>query len=205
MREQFRSLGTGLSLALLPVAAYAAPEDVLDTIFKLGTYTTIALIVAVFLAVHFFRSRDRRRTPLLKIFEQRAALHSVGPDTPVIDCVRKMSAEKVGALLVLEGDKLVGIFTERDALNKVLAAGLDPVATKISAVMSRDPYCMLPTTTVGEAMEVVTQRRIRHLPVVENGRVIAMVSNRDLTHWLVGDQVEEVQELVDLAARSGST
>ncbi|MEK7877412.1 MAG: CBS domain-containing protein, partial [Pseudomonadota bacterium] len=97
---------------------------------------------------------------------------------------------------------LIGIFTERDALNKVLAAGLDPVNTKVSAVMTKDPYCIPPTTTVGEAMQLVTQRRFRHLPIVENGKVLAVVSSGDLTHWLVKDQLREVQELVDLAARS---
>jgi CBS domain-containing protein len=113
-----------------------------------------------------------------------------------------MTAEKIGAVIVMDGERLIGIFTERDALNKVLAAGLDPVSTKISEVMTRDPFCIPPATTVGEAMELVTRRRFRHLPIVENGKVLAVVSSGDLTHWLVKDQVGEVQELVDLAARS---
>ena len=120
----------------------------------------------------------------------------------VTECVRKMTAEKVGALIVMDGERLVGIFTERDALNKVLGAGLNPVSTKISAVMTKDPICIPPATTVGEAMELVTKRRFRHLPVVEKGRVLAVVSSGDLTHWLVKDKMGEVQELVDLAARS---
>ena len=136
------------------------------------------------------------------MFEERKAIHSVGPDTRVTECVRTMAAEKIGALIVMEGERLIGIFTERDALNKVLAAGLDPVNTKVSEVMTKDPYCIPPTTTVGEAMELVTQRRFRHLPIVENGKVLAVVSSGDLTHWLVKDQMGEVQELVDLAARS---
>jgi CBS domain-containing protein len=113
-----------------------------------------------------------------------------------------MTAEQIGALIVMDGEKLIGIFTERDALNKVLAAGLDPVSTKVSEVMTKDPYCVPPTTTVGEAMELVTKRRFRHLPIVENGKVLAVVSSGDLTHWLVKDQLGEVQELVKLAARS---
>ena len=63
--------------------------------------------------------------------------------------------KKIGALIVIDGEKLVGIFTERDALNKVLAAGLEPGKTKVSEVMTRDPYSIPPTTTVGEAMEIV--------------------------------------------------
>jgi CBS domain-containing protein len=137
-----------------------------------------------------------------RIFGERETIHAVGPDTPVAECVRTMTTEKIGALIVMEGEKLIGIFTERDALNKVLAVGLDPVGTKVSAVMTKDPYCISPTTTVGEAMELVTKRRFRHLPIVENGKVLAVVSSGDLTHWLVKDQMGEVQELVDLAARS---
>ena len=97
---------------------------------------------------------------------------------------------------------MTAIFTERDALNKVLAAELDPRITKVSEVMTKDPYCIAPTTSVGEAMHVVTDRRVRHLPVVENGKVLAVVSSGDLTHWLVKDQTGRVQELVDVAAKS---
>jgi CBS domain-containing protein len=82
---------------------------------------------------------------------------------------------------------------------KVLACGLDPNKTTVSEVMTKDPFCVGPTTTVGEAMKVVTTRRFRHLPIVDNGKVLAVVSSGDLTHWLVKDQMGEVQQLVDLA------
>ena len=113
-----------------------------------------------------------------------------------------MTTKKIGALIVMDAGKLIGIFTERDALNRVLAAGLDPVRTKVSEVMTKDPCCFPPATTVGEAMELVTKQRFRHLPIVENGKVLAVVSSGDLTHWLVKDQMGQAHELVDLAARS---
>ena len=191
--------GAAFGAILFSGAAHAGAEEVLDTIFRGAWYGFIVFVALVFAAVFFHKSRDRRRTPLQKLFEEGSSVHSVGPNTPVIECVRKMAKEKVGAVIVLEGERLVGIFTERDALNKVLAVGMDPGSTNVSAVMTRDPYCFPPTTTVGDAMEVVTKRRFRHLPVVDNGRVLAVVSNRDLTRWLVKDQVEEVQELVELA------
>jgi len=84
----------------------------------------------------------------------------------------------------------------------VLAAGLEPGKTKVSEVMTKNPYSVPPTTTVGEAMELVTKRRFRHLPIVKEGKVLAVISSGDLTHWMVKDQIGEVQELVDLAARS---
>jgi CBS domain-containing protein len=202
MRDLFCNSTAGIGLALLSPAALAAQEELLKTIGEAPMYIFILFVIIAAAAVYFMKSRDKRSVPLDRIFEQRQAIHSVAPDTPVSECVRTMTAENIGALIVMDGERLTGIFTERDALNKVLAAGLDPVRTKISEVMTRDPYCIPPATTVGEAMELVTKRRIRHLPVVENGKVLAVVSSGDLTHWLVKDQMGEVQELVDIAARS---
>jgi len=194
--------GTGIALALLSPAVLATQEELLMSLGKVPIYAFILFVIVVFVSVYFMRLRDKRAAPLRRLFEERDAIHSVGPDTPVAACVRTMTAEKIGALIVMNDERLIGIFTERDALNKVLAAGLDPVTTKVSEVMTKDPYCIPPTTTVGEAMQLVTQRRFRHLPIVENGKVLAVESSGDLTHWLVKDQMREVQELVDLAARS---
>ena len=195
--------GAGIGFALLSPAVLAVHDDVQTLIVgKLPLYGFLVFAIIVFVGVYFMRLRDKRRAPLSRIFGEREVVHSVALDTPVAECVRTMSAERIGALIVMDGEKLAGIFTERDALNKVLAAGLDPVATKVSEVMTKDPFCIAPTTTVGEAMELVTKRRFRHLPVVENGKVCAVVSSGDLTHWLVKDKIGEVQQLVDLAARS---
>ena len=202
MKKLFCKSGIGIGIALLSPAAFATQEELLMTLGQVPTYALVLIAIVVFVAVYFMRSRDKRAAPLNRIFEAREAIHSVGPATPVTVCVRTMTAENIGALVVMDGERLLGIFTERDALNKVLAAGLDPVNTKVSAVMTKDPYCIPPTTTVGEAMQLVTQRRFRHLPIVENGKVLAVISSGDLTHWLVKDQIGEVQELVDLAARS---
>jgi CBS domain-containing protein len=202
MRKLFYKSGTGIGLVLLPPVALAAQEELLRTIGILPMYLFILFVIVVIVSVYFMRSRDKRATPLDRIFEEGEAIHSVGPDTPVTECVRTMTTEKIGALIVMDGERLIGIFTERDALNKVLAAGLDPVSTKVFEVMTKDPYCIPPTTTVGDAMELVTRRRFRHLPIVRDGKVLAVISSGDLIHWLVKDQVKEVQELVDLVARS---
>jgi len=203
MRKLLCISGTGIGMALLSRAVRATQEDVQTImIAKLPMYGFLLFLAVVIVGVYFMRLRDKRRAPLSRLFGERDAVHSVGPDTPVADCVRAMSAARIGALIVMDGEQLTGIFTERDALNKVLAAGRDPVRTKVSEVMTKDPYCIGPTTTVGEAMELVTKRRFRHLPIVENGKVRAVVSSGDLTHWLVKDQLGEVQQLVDLAARS---
>ena len=202
MKRLFQKLGTGLGFALLASAALAATEDAMATVTQLQGYAVIVFVIAVIVAVYFFRPRDKRATPLEGIFEKHEAIHSVGPDTSVTECVRMMTAEKIGALIVIDGKKLVGIFTERDALNKVLATGLDPISTKVSAVMTKDPCCVPPTTTVGDAMELVTRRRFRHLPIVKDGEVLAVISSGDLTHWLMKDRMGEEEAIVDITARS---
>ena len=204
MRKLLYKLGPGIGLALLsPAVPAATQEEVLSTLLgQVQMYVFIGFVIIVIAGVYFMRSRDKRRTPLNRIFEGGKAIHSVGPDTPVTECVRLMTASKIGAVIVMDGERLIGIFTERDALNKVLAGGLDPGNTKVSEVMTKDPYCIRPTSTVGDAMELITKRRFRHLPIVDNGKVLAVVSSGDLTHWLVQDQMGEVRELVDLAARS---
>ena len=204
MRKFLFKSGTGIGLALLSSTALAdTQEELLTTLFgQIQMYVLIAFVIIVIAGVYFMRSRDKRQTPLNRIFEESEAIHSVGPDTTVTECVRLMTAGKIGALIVMDAKRLIGIFTERDALTKVLAGGLDPRITKVSVVMTKDPYCIHPTTTVGDAMKLITERRFRHLPIVDNGKVLAIVSSGDLTHWLVQDQIGEVQELVDLAARS---
>jgi CBS domain-containing protein len=194
----------GIGFVLFSSAALAAsePEQTITTISEMLAYGSILFVVVIGTLVYFVKLQDKRRTPLDTLFNERETVHSVGPDTSVTECVRTMTAKKIGALVVMDGERLVGIFTERDALNKVLAAGLEPGKTKVSEVMTKDPYSIPPTTTVGEAMELVTSRRFRHLPIMKNGKVLAVVSSGDLTHWLVKDQVGEVQELVDLAVGS---
>lgn len=196
----------GIALGLASATVFAAQQDPGESmISRIIIYTVVLFIsfaVAFGIVAYLSKLRDKRSTTLTKIIQERAGIKAVGPEAFVTECVRTMSSEKIGALIVLNGEKLVGIFTERDALNRVLAAGLDPRTTKISDVMTKDPVSVSPGTTVGEAMELVTKRRFRHLPVVENGKVLALVSSGDLTHWLVKDQLVEVRDVSDLTAKT---
>jgi CBS domain-containing protein len=195
-------LVAAIGLTLLSPSAFSALEDVQSTFGEGVMYAFFLVVVVAAIVIYFMRFQDKRRTPLNKVFAERDGIHSVGPDALVSECASKMTSEKIGALVVMDGERLIGIFTERDALSRVLAQGLDPGRTKVSDVMTRNPYCIPPATTVDEAMRLVTTRRFRHLPVVENNKVLAVISSGDLTHWLVKDKIGEVQELVDLAARS---
>lgn len=100
-------------------------------------------------------------------------------NTTVAEAARLMKCEKVGAVLVLHRDRLAGIFTERDAIARVLAEGLEPTHTRLARVMTRDPLTISPDRPFIEALLAMHEHGFRHLPVVEDGRVVGMVSMRD--------------------------
>ena len=100
-------------------------------------------------------------------------------DTMVIEAARRMKESNTGAAIVLEGTRLAGIFTERDALFRVLAAAKDPRETPVAAVMTRDPQTIHPDKPFEEALRMMHDGRFRNVPVVEDGRPLGMVSARD--------------------------
>jgi len=122
---------------------------------------------------------------------------SIEPTAMVIDAVRRMNDNGIGALLVTRGASPVGIFTERDILRRVVARGLDPVTTPLGEVMTREIVVVGPSVTVGEAMAIITAKRIRHLPVVENGKLLGLVSSGDLTRWVSRGRENEIQQLIE--------
>ncbi len=196
MKRIASNAALGFFLAQLCNAALAASqEDAMATVTRIMLYVAIAFVVVAVAGVYSMKGGDRRGDPLRKVYDKGESIHSVAPDASVAECVRKMNAERIGALVVVEGPRLVGIFTERDALKKVLAAEMDPRTTKVSQVMTRDPVCVAPATTVGDAMELITTRRFRHLPVVQDGALLAVLSSGDLTNWLMQDQIRETQSL----------
>ncbi len=135
---------------------------------------------------------------LRSILEEKGAdVHAVSLETNVLDAVRRMNQHRVGAVLVIEDGQPVGIFTERDVLRRVVGPGKDPSATLIKDVMTPDVVCVRPETTVQEAMAVVTERRCRHLPILDGNRLTGLVSSGDLTRWMVKDQHVQIRDLVD--------
>jgi CBS domain-containing protein len=149
----------------------------------------IVLIFAVCVAIGisiFMKGKNGPNESLANLLdEHNSVIHSVRPGVSVTECVHRMNELRIGAMLVMEEDQMLGIFTERDAITRVLGAGLDPVNTSISQVMTKNPVWVSASTTLEEAMGIVTNQRIRHLPVVEDGKVLGMVSSGDLTHRLV--------------------
>jgi CBS domain-containing protein len=96
-----------------------------------------------------------------------------------------MNRKKVGAVLVMDGERLAGIFTERDVLTRVVGSDRNTELTLVVDVMAPDPVVVDLGMPVGDAMAMMTERRFRHLPVTEDGRVVGMVSMRDLIGWVM--------------------
>jgi CBS domain-containing protein len=126
-----------------------------------------------------------------------AKVHCVVPDATVLDAVRKMNEERIGALLVRDGTEVVGIFTERDVLCRVLDSKRSPEATRVREVMTEEVVAVGPDTGVKHAMAIITERRCRHLPVMENGELKGLVSIGDLTRWVSRHQEGHIRDLVN--------
>jgi CBS domain-containing protein len=127
--------------------------------------------------------------------EKGSAVFSVTPETTVWDAAAAMAKHHVGAILILAESKVAGIFSERDLLMRVLLAGRDAKATPVREVMSSEVVYVTPDTTVHEAMAVMTQRRCRHLPVMEEEELRGMVSIGDCTRFLTRNQDYTIRHL----------
>lgn len=112
------------------------------------------------------------------IIEQQEAITAPG-STTVIAAARLMKEHHVGAVMIVEDGKLAGVFTERDALFRVIAEGRDVEATQVAEVMTRDPHTIHPDKPFADALHVMYEGGFRHVPVVEDGRPIGMISARD--------------------------
>jgi CBS domain-containing protein len=122
-------------------------------------------------------------------------LHVIEPDAPVIDAVEKMCGARVGALLVMEGKALLGIFSERDLMTRVLLSRRDPATTRVKDVMTHRAICVGVGAAPREAMVLMTNRRVRHLPVVRDSRIVGIVSIGDMVRWSLQHREREVEEL----------
>lgn len=116
--------------------------------------------------------------PVREVIGNQAPVRA-GADISVAAAAQLMQRHGVGALLVIEAGRLAGIFTERDALFRVLAEGLDPQRTRVAQVMTANPRTITPDRPFGHALHLMYEGRFRHVPVVENGRALGMVSARD--------------------------
>jgi len=126
---------------------------------------------------------------------------SIGPKASVYDALRMMSYKNVGALVILEGDEMVGIMSERDYARKVVLLGQTSNETLVEEIMSKHVHTIHPDQTIEEAMEIMNSNHIRHLPVVDDNddgkRVLGMITIRDVVKAIIFKQLAEIKEMED--------
>lgn len=120
---------------------------------------------------------------------------TVSADASVFDAIKLMADREVGSLLVMDGDDLQGIVTERDYARKVILKGRSSESTAVGEIMTTDVVTTTDTQTVNDCMSLMTERRIRHLPVVVDGNVVGLISIGDLVNAIISDQQEEIEQL----------
>jgi CBS domain-containing protein len=135
-------------------------------------------------------------TPISSVLKRKGySVHSVPPHLSVLDAVREMNKHGIGCVLVMDGAQLVGIFTERDVLTRVIAAEVSPSALTVSQVMTPNPHTTTADATVQQVMDIFHNRRCRHLPVMQDGKVQGMISIRDISRWLADAHRAEAEQL----------
>jgi CBS domain-containing protein len=122
-------------------------------------------------------------------------IYRVEPDAPVLDAIRLMADHSVGALLVMHGERLVGVVSERDYARKVILLGFSSSEIPVRKIMSAPVMTVQPNQTVHECMQLMTEKRVRHLPVVEHEHVIGVLSIGDLVRAVLEEQQQTIEQL----------
>ena len=123
------------------------------------------------------------------------AIYSIEPDAPVLEAIKHMAEHRIGALLVMRGEQLVGVMSERDYARKVILQGRSSSQTAVSDIMSGTPLTVSPDTDVFDCMRLCTDSRVRHLPVVQDGKVVGVISIGDLVKAVIDAQAEQIEHL----------
>lgn len=138
---------------------------------------------------------DRPIELILK--EKGSRVYTVASDATVFEALVVMADKEIGALVVMDGEEFVGVFSERDYARKVVLAGRSSREIKVREIMTGTVHTVGPQNTVDECMQHMTDKRCRHLPVVEGNKVVGIVSIGDLVHWIIKTQERAIHELED--------
>jgi CBS domain-containing protein len=142
-------------------------------------------------------------TTVRQLLAHKPHVYSVSPDHSVYDALELMSQKNVGALLVLEKDELVGIFSERDYARKVILQGKSSKDTRVDEIMTPKVVCVEPTRTAVECMAAMTEKHVRHLPVLDQGRLVGVISIGDVVRAVVDEQRFTIQQLENYITSAG--
>ena len=124
-----------------------------------------------------------------------SALWTIAPEATVFDAIRLMADKNIGALPVMSEGRLVGIFTERDYTRKVALQGKTSKQTQVREIMLKDVITVTPDDSVEECMKLMTEKRFRHLPVVEGENLVGMISIGDLVNWIISTQNAAIEQM----------
>lgn len=124
-----------------------------------------------------------------------SAIISVTGSITVLEALRVMSENNIGAVPVIENEKLVGIFSERDYARKIILKGKSSADTPVSEVMTEKPFIIDPGNNTEDCMEIMSDKHIRHLPVVQDGKVVGMISIGDVVKAIIQSQRETIDQL----------
>lgn len=123
------------------------------------------------------------------------SIFSVEPSTIVYHAIEMMAQKNIGGLLICEGGKLVGIFTERDYARKLILKGKSSKETPIGDLMTKNPFTVSPDSSIEECMQLMSNRRIRHLPVIDNGNLVGVISIGDVVRFIIEEQKSIIAHL----------
>jgi CBS domain-containing protein len=135
--------------------------------------------------------------------DKPTAVHAVGPDDSVYTALERMAAHNVGALMVVEGERLIGVFSERDYARKVILVGRASRDTRVRDIMSGSVITIGLDDTVSRCMQIMTDSRVRHLPVVEGERLLGVVSVGDVVKSVIAEQAFEIEQLQGYISGTG--
>ena len=124
-----------------------------------------------------------------------ARIVKVSPEQSVLDAIKVLASEDVGAAFVMSGERLAGILSERDYTRKVILKGRSAEDTRVEEIMTTQVICVSPRTKTRECMALMSEKQIRHLPVLDEGRVVGMVSIRDIVSDIIADQDFTIEQL----------
>jgi CBS domain-containing protein len=140
-------------------------------------------------------------TPVSALIERKGSdVHAVASSVTITEAVAEMNKHRIGSILILDGGRIEGIFTERDVLLRVVGAGIDPKTVKVADVMSTSVHTIPSSTTVEETMALFAERRCRHIPVVDNGQLKGLISIGDISRWVADVSRAEADHLKNYIA-----
>ena len=140
-------------------------------------------------------------TPISALLERKGPdVYTVASTVNVYDAVTEMNNHRIGSIVVVEGGRPTGIFTERDVLRRVVGEGFDPRTMRVADVMTTNLITITPETTVEETMVLFAEKHCRHLPVVEGGRLIGLISIGDISRWVADTHRAEAEHLKNYIA-----